>query len=92
MNRVMWRVVVQAFRHAAPPLAWYYAVTLVIPIANGAAQGVAAFAEHALVVLVLPPLLIVLACAAREVARQICRSRRTAHAAAGELCDRRQQA
>jgi hypothetical protein len=92
MNRVMWPAVAQAFRHAAPPLAWYYAVTLALPIANGAAQGVAAFAEHALVVLVLPPVLIVFACGVREVARQIRRSRGRARAAAPELCGSRLQA
>jgi len=55
-------------------LAWYYAVTLGIPLANGAAQAGAAFVEHALVVLVLPPVLIVLACATREMARAVHRA------------------
>jgi hypothetical protein len=63
--------VVRAFRHAAPPLGWYYAVTLALPLANGAAQAGAAFVEHALVVLVLPPVLIVVACVTREIARAL---------------------
>ena len=68
MNRAMWPAVARAFHRAAPPLAWYYAVTLGLPLANGAAQARAAFVEHALVVLVLPPMLIVLACVTREIA------------------------
>lgn len=68
MNRAMWPAVARAFRHAALPLASYYAVTLALPFAHGAAQG-AAFAEHALAVIVLPPILIVLACATRQIAR-----------------------
>jgi hypothetical protein len=70
----MWSAVAQAFRHAAPPLAWYYTVTLALPLANGAAQAGAAFVEHAAVVLVLPPALIVLACATRTIARVLNRA------------------
>jgi len=91
MNRAIPRAAARAFRHAALPLAWYYAVTLALPIANGAAQGVAAFAEHALAVLVVPPVLIVLVCAAREIVRLL-RWRGTARAAARELCDSRLRA
>ncbi len=40
-------------------MAWYYLVTLVLPFANGAARGGAAFLEHALAVLIVPPVLIV---------------------------------
>jgi hypothetical protein len=69
MNGAVWSVMGRAFRRAAPPLAWYYAITLVLPIANGAAQAGAAFGEHALVVLVLPPALIAFACASRESVR-----------------------
>jgi hypothetical protein len=58
---MMWRAVGQAFRRVAIPLAWYYAVTLALPLANGAAQGGAVFAEHALVVLVFPLVLLVIA-------------------------------
>jgi predicted outer membrane lipoprotein len=39
---------------------WYYAVTLALPLANGAAQAGALFVEHALVVLVFPLGLVVL--------------------------------
>ena len=53
----------RAFRRAALPLAAYYAVTLALPIANGAARA-DAFLEHALVVLVVPPVTVLLACAA----------------------------
>ena len=51
------------------PLVWYYAVTLVIPIANGASLSDASFVKHALVVLVLPVLLIGAAYAIRALAR-----------------------
>ena len=47
-----------AFRRAATPLAFYYAVTLALPLANGA--GGPSVLNHALVVLVLPPILILL--------------------------------
>ena len=49
---------VHAFRRAAVPLASYYAVTLALPLANGAAQSSDVFVNHALVVLVVPPILI----------------------------------
>lgn len=75
MNRVIWLAVAQGFRRAALPLAWYYAVTLALPLANGAAEAGAAFAKHALVVLILPPVLIVLACAIHEMARVVARAR-----------------
>jgi hypothetical protein len=58
------------FRRAALPLGWYYVVTLALPLANGAAESGAAFGNHALAVLVVPPILIVCACALRKVARQ----------------------
>jgi hypothetical protein len=61
--------VVHAFRRTALPLASYYAVTLALPLANGAALSGAAFTEHALVVLAVPPVVIVLACAALAVLR-----------------------
>jgi hypothetical protein len=66
-----------AFRRAALPLAWYYAVTLALPLANGAARDGAAFVNHALIVLVVPPLLIVLVCAihrAAQVLASACRA------------------
>jgi hypothetical protein len=57
--------ITRAFRRTALPLASYYAITLAVPLANGAAHSGAAFVEHALVVLVVPPIIVVLACAAR---------------------------
>jgi exosortase/archaeosortase family protein len=56
-------------RRLAVPVAWYYAITLALPVANGAAAAGAVFVEHALVVLVLPPLLIVMAFAATDILR-----------------------
>ncbi len=53
----------RALRRAALPLGCYYAVTLALPLANGAADAGSTFVRHALVVLVLPPLLIAAACA-----------------------------
>jgi ABC-type molybdate transport system permease subunit len=53
----------RAFRRTALPLACYYAVTLAVPLANGAAYAGSAFVVHALVVLVMPPVMIGLACA-----------------------------
>jgi hypothetical protein len=52
--------IVLPLRRAALPLAAYYAVTLALPLANGAAHAGAPFVEHALVVLVVPPVLVVL--------------------------------
>jgi hypothetical protein len=54
----------RAFRRAATPLAFYYAVTLVLPLANGAGGPV--FLRHALVVLVVPPALVLLFSVARS--------------------------
>jgi hypothetical protein len=56
-------------RRAAIPLTWYYAVTLGIPLANGAANNGAAFQEHALVVVVLPLALVAAASTLRNVWR-----------------------
>jgi hypothetical protein len=53
----------RVFRRAITPLAFYYTVTLALPLANGAAGS--AFLAHALVVAALPPVLILLFCAAR---------------------------
>ena len=50
------------FLRACTPLAFYYAVTLGLPLANGA--GGVAFVQHALVVLAVPLMLMVLFCAA----------------------------
>jgi hypothetical protein len=67
-----WRArLAHAFRRTALPLLSYYAVTIVLPLANGAAQSGAAFTEHALVVLIVPPFVIVVACAVHTIARGV---------------------
>ena len=53
--------VARAFCRLLLPLAAYYGVTVVIPLANGAAQSGAAFVQHTLVVLVVPLVVVVLA-------------------------------
>ena len=63
VNHTFWAAVARAFRRTALPLSAYYAVTLALPLANGAARSGAAFVEHALIVLVIPPAMIVLASA-----------------------------
>jgi hypothetical protein len=57
MKRAFRTGVGHAFRRTALPLAAYYAVTLALPLANGAV-GSQAFGRHALVVLVVPPIVI----------------------------------
>ncbi|HEY1240148.1 MAG TPA: hypothetical protein VGF16_06300 [Bryobacteraceae bacterium] len=52
-----------AFRRVGAPLAFYYAITLALPLANGA--GGSAFLKHAIIVLAVPPALILLFCGAR---------------------------
>lgn len=59
--------IVQGFRRAAVPLVAYYTVTLVVPLANGAARDGSGFGEHAAAVLVVPCVLIVLGCALRSI-------------------------
>lgn len=61
----------RAFRRTALPLACYYAVTLALPLANGAANAGSAFVAHALVVLVMPPVIIGLACAVHAAGRAL---------------------
>lgn len=68
----------RAFRRVALPLGWYYAITLALPIANGAAQSGIVFVEHALIVLVLPPLLIALVWAVHRAAQASARACRSA--------------
>ena len=58
MIRVAGRRVGHAFRGAAVPLAFYYVVTLALPLANGAAHAGAAFVEHAVAVLLVPPIVV----------------------------------
>lgn len=50
----------RAFRRALVPLTAYYTVTLVLPVANGAARSGTAFVRHALVVLLVPLLAVAL--------------------------------
>ena len=61
MKPVPWTRVAHAFRRTALPLASYYAVTLAVPLVNGAARS-GAFVDHALAVLVVPPVAIIVAC------------------------------
>ena len=70
-RHVVWPAIARTFRRAAAPLAWYYVVTLALPLAHGAANAGAAFAAHALIVLVLPPLLLVLASATSAMTRAL---------------------
>jgi hypothetical protein len=65
----------RAFRRAALPLVSYYAVTLAMPLANGAAKS-GAFVEHALVVLAAPVIAIILACAVRALFHIVASSHR----------------
>jgi hypothetical protein len=69
VNRAFWTSLAHAFRRTAVPLTAYYGVTLGLPLANGAARSGAAFVQHALIVLVVPPMVIVLACAAHTIFR-----------------------
>ena len=70
-------VLVGTARRAALPLAAYYFVTLALPVANGATLSGAAFMEHALVVLVVPPILVLLGCALRAIVRNVRRRHAT---------------
>jgi exosortase K len=60
--------VLRAFRPAVP-LAFYYAVTLGVPLANGAASSGATFVEHALIVLAVPVAAVVMVWAGARVIR-----------------------
>ena len=62
MTQVARPALAAAFRRAALPLGCYYTVTLLMPLANGAAQSGVAFVDHALVVLLVPPLVILAFC------------------------------
>ena len=72
MSGVRHASVVRAFHRVALPLASYYAVTLALPLANGAAPS-GHFMEHALVVLIVPPVAIMLACAVHTIAHALAR-------------------
>jgi len=75
MSGVCWARIARAFRRVALPLASYYGVTLALPLANGATPS-GAFMEHALVVLVIPPIAIMLGCAVHAIAHALARLRR----------------
>jgi hypothetical protein len=75
MSAALWTNIARAFRRLALPLASYYAVTLGLPLANGAARGGDTFVEHALVVFLVPPTAIVLACAVHTMLRSLNRLR-----------------
>jgi hypothetical protein len=50
----------RAYRQVRVPLAAYYAITLALPVANGAARSGTPFVTHALVVLLVPLLAVAL--------------------------------
>ena len=77
MSRLLRTSVLPAFRRTALPLAAYYAVTLGVPVANGAARS-GAFVPHAVTVLLVPPAAIILACAAHTIAHAVARTSRHA--------------
>ena len=64
MTRTFMSTLKKAFRRLALPLAAYYIVTLVVPLANGADWTDAAFLKHAFVVLAVPPAGIAIVCLA----------------------------
>ena len=68
MSQLLWASLAAAFRRTALPLAAYYAVTLAAPLANGAARS-DAFAGHAIVVAIVPPIAIVIASIAHAIVR-----------------------
>jgi len=69
MSAMLRTAVGNAFRRTALPLLSYYALTLAVPLANGAAQFDTPFVRHAVAVLVVPPVAIMLACAAYSTLR-----------------------
>ena len=81
--------IAHGFCRTALPLGAYYGVTLAIPIANGAAQSGAIFVEHALIVLVVPPVAIVLACTVHAIGHVLLEheARRCADVSCLESCD-----
>ena len=71
MNPTLWTRVGRAFRRMTLPMIAYYGITLVVPLANGAAQSSEAFAKHALVVLLVPPTALVVVGATYSIARAL---------------------
>jgi hypothetical protein len=74
MRREFWAKLAHTFRRTAVPLAAYYAVTLGLPLANGAGQSGGLFVKHAFVVLLVPPILIVVALAGSAFMHALARS------------------
>ena len=66
----MSKVIVRGLRRAALPLACYYAITLGLPLINGAGRVETTFVYHALAVLVVPLVLVALATATLTVVRR----------------------
>ncbi len=64
----------RAYRRVLVPLAAYYLVTVVLPIANGATESGTAFARHAIVVLVVPLAAIALGSAVHAVCATLTRA------------------
>ena len=62
--------IASVFRRAAVPLAFYYGITIALPLANGAAQSGEAFVKHAVVVLIVPLIFLALAGAAYAMGRR----------------------
>ena len=89
MSDGLWSSIVSVSRRVLLPLVWYYVVTVAIPIGNGASLSDAVFVKHALIVLVLPVMLIALACTARALGRAVVRSVRLS---AGLRCGQRARA
>ena len=71
MSRAPWATLRRGIQRAALPLASYYAVTLGVPLANGAAPSNPAFVKHAMTVVVAPPIAIVLVCAVHATVRSL---------------------
>jgi len=69
MSSTLWTTIGKAFRRTALPLLSYYALTLAVPLANGAALSDTAFVRHAVAVFVVPPAAIMLACAVHSTLR-----------------------
>jgi len=88
--RALLTQVAAAFRRTALPLASYYAVTLAVPLANGAARSGDAFVEHALVVLIVPPIGIVLASTVHLMVRAATNAGASRRAARGPKSQARQ--
>jgi hypothetical protein len=71
-NASQW--IVQGFRRATLPLGCYYAVTLLMPLANGAGQS-RAFLDHAVAVASVPLVLVALVTASRACVRLVVAAR-----------------